>query len=105
MKLINKLAALYLSVTLVVILIGGVIAYYQVKAEIDRAEVIRLKNLNDKIAEQIERGDGVNIQTNGRPVEITTLDSAVSPNTFRVGESSRFNPDIQHKECRLTVNS
>lgn len=105
MKLMNKLAAWYLGVTLVVILIGGVIAYYQVKGEIDRAEIIRLKNLNDKIAKQIELGNGVNIQTNGRPVEITKLDSATTPNTFQVAENSRFNPDIQHKECRLTVNS
>jgi two-component system OmpR family sensor kinase len=105
MKLMNKLSLWYLSLTLVVILIGGVFAYYQVKSEIDQAEIVRLQTLNDKIAEQIESGNRLNIQTNGRPVEIVALDSTIKENTSQIGEKSFFNPDIQHKECRLTVNS
>ena len=105
MKLINKLSLWYLGLTLVVIVIGGVFAYYQVKGEIDRAEIIRLQTLNDKIAEQIKSGHRLDIQTNGRPVEIVALDTSFTQNFSNTTERSFFNPDIQHKECRLTVNS
>lgn len=105
MKLINKLSALYFTVALAVILTGGVFAYYQIKHEIDRAEIVRLQNLNDKIAEQLRSGDEVEIQTNGRPVEIKQMGVLPLQTVHTVSESSLYNPDIKHKECRLNVSS
>ena len=104
MKLINKLSLWYLGATLLVILIGGVFAYYQVKNEIDRAEVVRLQDLNDKIANQIRSGNR-EIQTNGRPVQITLLDSVVTEDKHISSETSWYNEDTKSKECRLSVNS
>lgn len=105
MKLINKFTIWYLSITLVVILIGGCIAYYKVKKEIDQAEIIRLKNLNDKIAVQMQSGDMPYVNTTGRPVEITAIDSTITENQSRIMESSFYNTDTRHNECRLTVQS
>ncbi len=105
MKLVNKFTLWYISITLFVMLIGGTIAYYRVKKEIDDGEIERLKNLNNKTAEQIRLGVATELQTNGRPIEIAKLDSNVVSNTCEVKESSFYNPNINHKECRLTVNS
>lgn len=105
MKLVNKFTLWYISITLFVMLIGGTIAYYRVKKEIDDGEIERLKNLNNKTAEQIRLGVATDLHTNGRPIEIARLDSNVVANTCEVEENSFYNPDINHRECRLTVNS
>ena len=105
MKLINKFTLWYLCITLVVILIGGVIAYHKVKNEIDRAEIARLKTLNNTVSELMLKGDEISGFTNGRPIIITPLDSAITPGSFYVTENSFFNTATQRKECRLTVNS
>jgi len=105
MKLINKFTLWYISITLFVMLIGGTIAYYRVKKEIDEGEIERLKVLNGKTAEQIRLGVATELQTNGRPIEIVRIDSNVVSNTCEVVENSFYNPNINHKECRLTVNS
>ncbi len=105
MKLINKFTIWYLSITLVVMVAGGVIAYHKVKNEIDRAEIARLKNLNNTVADQMRKGNPINGFTNGRPIIITQLDSAVNTGDFYVTENSFYNTATQRKECRLTVNT
>lgn len=105
MKLINKLTAWYLGVTLVVILIGGVIAYYQVKAEINRTQINRLRTFNDATAARIEKGLPSGFETFNPPAEVTVLDSAVTSNTFTVSEDSRYNQELGNNECRVSVDS
>lgn len=105
MKLINKLTAWYLGVTLVVVLIGGVIAYYQIKAEINRTQVTRLRTYNDAVAERIAKGLPAQFETYSPPVTVSTVDSAITPNTFTVAEESRTNPELQAQECRVAVTS
>lgn len=104
MKLINKLSLWYLSATLIIIIVGGVFAYYQVKREIDSAEIERLQDLNDKINAQLQNGN-TQIQTNGMPVEISLIDSTVADKSHHVSESSFYNEGLKRNECRLNVDS
>jgi signal transduction histidine kinase len=105
MKLTNKFTLWYLSITLIIILIGGIIAYHKVKNGIDQAEIARLRELNDKIAAQIKSGNFSEKETQGKPIEITTLSAALPVNPVVVSENRFFNTGLQHKECRLTVTS
>lgn len=105
MKLINKLTAWYLGVTIVVILIGGVIAYYQIKAEINRTQINRLRTYNDAVAERIEKGLSPQFETYSPPVTVSAIDSTVTPNTFTVAEESRNNAELGRQECRVAVTS
>jgi two-component system OmpR family sensor kinase len=94
-----------MGITLVIILAGGVIAYYKVKNGIDQAEIARLKDVNDKIAAQIKLGTSPDKETQGRPVEITIINKTLPSNLIQISESKYFNTSLQHKECRLTVTS
>lgn len=105
MKLINKLTAWYLGVTIVVMLTGGFIAYHQIKSEIDHTQINRLKKLNDETAERIGLGLSPTVESFSRPAEVKMIDSTIAQNSFKVSENSRFNPNLQDNECRLQVDS
>lgn len=105
MKLTNKFTLWYLGITLVIILTGGVIAYYKVKNGIDQGEIARLRDVNDKIAAQINLGNSPDKETQGRPVEIITIPNSLPLNRIQVSENKYFNSSLQRKECRLTVTS
>jgi len=105
MKLTNKFTLWYLSITLLVMAGGGILAYYKVKRGMDQAGIVRLQNLNNKIAEQIRLGNFSATNTTGRPVVISTLNGPLPEEPVEITENSFYNPDIKHKECRLTVTS
>lgn len=105
MKLINKFTLWYLCITVAAMLAGFVIAYDKVKSGIDQAEISRLKLYNDLMAEQLQKGMSPDTYMRGRPSEIRILQNEIPVNKYDVYEHSFYNTVLQHKECRLTVNS
>lgn len=105
MKLVNKFTLWYLCFTLAIMLVGVAIAYNKVKSGIDQAEINRLKVYNDLMAKQLEKGDSPDIYMRGRPSEIKILPNEIPVNKFDVYEHTFYNTLLQHRECRLTVNS
>jgi signal transduction histidine kinase len=105
MKLINKFTLWYLCITVAAMLVGFVIAYDKVKSGIDQAEISRLKLYNDLMAAQLQKGISPDIYMRGRPSEIRVLSNEIPVNKFDVYEHTFYNTVLQHRECRLTVNS
>jgi signal transduction histidine kinase len=105
MKLVNKFTLWYLCITLASMLVGVTIAYNKVKSGIDQAEINRLKVYNDQMAKQLEKGMSPDIYMRGRPSEIKILQNEIPVNKYDVYEHTFYNTMLQHRECRLTVNS
>ncbi|WPV70367.1 sensor histidine kinase [Chitinophaga sp. LS1] len=106
MKLVNKFTLWYLCITLAAMLAGIGIAYYKVKAEIDEAEISRLKVYNDLMAQTMRNGVSPDTYLRGRPAEIKMLNKNEVPvNKYEVYEHTFYNTLLKHRECRLTVTS
>lgn len=106
MKLVNKFTLWYLCITLAAMLAGIGIAYYKVKAEIDEAEISRLKVYNDLMAQTMRNGVSPDTYLRGRPAEIKILNKNEVPvNKYEVYEHTFYNSLLKHRECRLTVTS
>ena len=59
MRLLTKITVLYLLITLMVFAVGGVIAYYVIKEEIDAEHRRFLRRRLARTAELIERGEKI----------------------------------------------
>lgn len=105
MKLVNKFTLWYLCFTLASMMVGLTVAYFKVKSGIDQAEVNRLKVYNDLMAKQIAKGDSPDVYMRGRPSEIKILNNEIPVNKHEIFEHTFYNTQLQHRECRLTVNS
>ncbi len=104
MKLNYKFTLWYLSITFFVMLIGGAIVYYEVKHEIDNAEVGRLKRINDNLAAKL-KDKGVNDVEINKRAEIIEFEEPLPLQKSKVVYHSRWNTQLQCKECKMVVSS
>lgn len=105
MKLINKITYWFIGIVFLITPFTMYISYTNIKQKIDEAEVERMKDVNDRVAEQLKTGEKPDRYALGRPISITALQGPLPADKNDVMESSFFNEDINRKECRLTVSS
>ncbi|HEY4206840.1 MAG TPA: HAMP domain-containing sensor histidine kinase [Puia sp.] len=107
MKLTNKFSLWYFVIMLVVLLIGGAIVYYEIKAKVSKVEVVRHQRLNDIIAEQIRAGGDYS----GSPTRKRATIDEIPADSMPKGSNSSYargigwNPEFQNNEYRLMVTS
>ncbi len=105
MKLINKITYWFIGIVFLITPFTMYISYTNIKKKIDEAEVERMKDVNERVAEQLKSGEKPDRYALGRPISITPVTGALPAATTEVTEANFFNEDIKRRECRLTVTS
>ncbi len=105
MKLINKITFWFIGIIFLITPFTMYISYTNIKQKIDAAEVERMKDVNDRVAEQLKAGEKPDRYALGRPISITAIQGPLPAEKTDVMEATFFNEDINRKECRLTVSS
>lgn len=105
MKLINKFTLWYLGITLACTIVGSFITYYSIKKRIDKAAVDHLKNINDGVALQLEKGIAVDTFLHGRKIEVKIIPGNVSTDEALISRVAEAGLDSKQQQCRLTVTS
>ena len=92
---------------LVVLLIGGAIAYYEIQWKLSEVEVARHRRLNDLIAQQIrDGGDFTGHPTRKRAtVTVIPADSVPAGGASFYTRGFSWNPEFQTNEYKLVVTS
>lgn len=105
MKLINKITYWFIGIIFLITPFTVYISYTNIKKKIDEAEIERMEDVNDRVAEQLKSGERPDRYAMGRPIAITPITGALPANKTDIREISYYNDDIKRKECRLTVTS
>lgn len=105
MKLLNKITLWFIGIVFLVTPITMVISRNNIKKHLDQAEVERMKEVNDRVAQQLRAGEKPDHYTHGRPIEISLLPGALPEEKVIVTKDNYVAEDLGHKECRITVNS
>ncbi len=104
MKLVDKFTLWFIGIVILVTPVSMYISYYNIKEKINEAEVMRLKEVNDKAAAQLRAGKTPRLYLSDRPVEITKL-SKLPETNVQVNEYKSYNEELKQNECRLDVHS
>lgn len=105
MKLVNKISLWFIAIVFLVTPISMYISYNSIKKKIDSAEVERMEDVNDRVAQQLTLGEAPNKYTQGRPIEISTFDTPMPLQKTQSIDYHFYNKELKRNECRLTVNS
>jgi two-component system sensor histidine kinase QseC len=105
MKLVNKISLWFIAIVFLVTPISMYISYNSIKKKIDSAEVERMEDVNDRVAEQLTLGEAPNKYTFGRPIEITTFSTPLPSIKTTSTDFCFYNKELKRNECRLTVSS
>ncbi len=101
MKLAYKFAVLYLLVTLVILLMGGVISFYNIKREVDQEQARFLKHRINLISKEIKRGIPIDSLTNHEidirilPIDMPVMGLAVSDTMIWHDYLNRKEPEVK----------
>lgn len=104
MKLVDKFTLWFIGIVILVTPVSMYISYYNIKEKIYEAEVIRLKEINDKIANQLRAGKIPRHSIFDFPAGIVKLKKLPKDNVA-VNEYKFYNEQLKRNECRLDVNS
>jgi len=106
MKLIHKFTLLYLLITVVVLIIGGVFSYHVIKKEVDKEQTRYLKRNVDFTMQELSRGIYPDSLFQNK-MEIQTLDMSVPEIEFFVRDTlvwlnylKRFEPQVKVSASR-----
>ncbi|PSK91434.1 sensor histidine kinase [Taibaiella chishuiensis] len=105
MKLINKITYWFIGIVFLITPFTMYISYTNIKKKIDEAEVERMKDVNERVAEQLKSGEKPDRYALGRPISITPVQGPLPVKQTEVTEANFYNEDIKRRECRLTVSS
>lgn len=105
MKLINKITFWFIGIVFLITPLTMYISYLNIKQKIDEAEVERMKDVNDRVAEQLKSGEKPDRYALGRPISINVIQGPLPSIKTDVMEATFYNEEIKRKECRLTVSS
>jgi hypothetical protein len=105
MKLLTKITLWNIGIITVVMIVTMFIARNNLALENKQAEVERLLDKNDGIAQQIQEKGLASVQLNGEPVSITKWNGPVPSSKKSVEESSTLNKHLGRNEHRITVSS
>lgn len=104
MSIITKFTLLYLIVTLIVLLVGGVIVFDSVQHEIDKEEALELRGWLDKTAERIGRGVSLE-RLNHDPVSIVILPPTAPETRFSIYDTVAMHRQLQRPERHLKASA
>lgn len=105
MKLLNKITLWFIGIVFLVTPLTMYISYNNIKNRVDNAEVKRMQDVNDLVAEQLRTGETPERYTQGRPIMITSFAGPMPEKTLEVVEDADYHEDLKRYECQLTVNS
>lgn len=104
MKLVNKFAAWYLTITTLVLLIGGVIVFRIVVHENDQEEVRRLRGLMRDVVEQLSNKTSLHTLLSNQ-VSITELSPDVPKVQFHVRDTMGWHSEFQGTERQIKATA
>ena len=104
MKLVNKISLWFIAIFIMITPISMYIAYNGIKRELDKSEVERMKDVNDRVARQLTLGQKPDAYTQGHPIAITSVATLPSQKTDIITQSY-INSNLKRRECKMFVNS
>lgn len=104
MKLVNKFTWSFVAIVLILTPVTMSISYRSIKKQLDKAEGIRLSEMNDNVARKLRAGHTSQEYTQGHPISITKV-ASLPEQKVQIVETQEFNNALNRKECLLTVNS
>ncbi|MBS0030940.1 sensor histidine kinase [Chitinophaga sp. 22321] len=105
MKLINKITIWFIGIVFLITPVTMFISRNNIKKHLDEAEVTRMKEVNDRVAQQLKAGEKPDRYTHGRPIAISLLPGALPEQRVTVVKDNYVAEDLGRKECRITVDS
>lgn len=105
MKLVNKISLWFIGIVLLVTPVCMYISYSSIRKKIDTAETERMKDVNNRVAEQLALGEQPDLYTQGRPIVVAVINTPLPAQKVEVTENCSYIEELKRKECRLTVNS
>src|SRR6056297_293766 len=110
MKLITRFIIIYLTITVIVLGIGGVISYELIKTEVDKELQFEFMERIDRVAYLIERGRDFHRSRRGREIEgdqnliIERLDYEVEPR-IEVKDTLIWHDRLEQNESNVKVSA
>ncbi len=106
MKLVDRFTLWFLGVTLIIIPIDSFITYTSIKREIDKAAVERLKHVNQRVAEVLNRGEVPGEYTQGCRIKIVPVTEAKPDDHYEITDRDvTHDPDLKDNDRKITVTS
>ncbi|RFS19978.1 sensor histidine kinase [Chitinophaga silvatica] len=105
MKLLNKVTIWFVGIVFLITPITMIISRTNIKRNLDQAEVERMREVNDRVARQLEAGEKPDRYTHGRPIAILPIQGPLPAEKESVVIDNFVSEDLGQKECRITVNS
>lgn len=105
MKLLNKITFWFIGIVILITPFTMYISYNNIKSRLDSAEVERMTDVNDVVAQQLKTGETPDKYTQGRPIAISTFTGAMPAQKVSTEELCSYNQNLKRNECKLTVNS
>lgn len=104
MKLVDKLTLWLVGIVFLVTPISMVISYRSIRDNIRAAEITRLQDVNNKVAEQLKAGIPPHKYFLDRPIAIKQI-SAMPAQNIKVSTYPFYSTELKRDECRLDVVS
>jgi two-component system sensor histidine kinase QseC len=104
MKLVDKLTLWLVGIVFLVTPISMVISYRSIRDNIRSAEITRLQDVNNKVAEQLKAGIPPHKYFLDRPIAIKQISAMPAQNT-QASTYPFYNTELKRDECRLDVVS
>jgi signal transduction histidine kinase len=110
MKLITRFIIIYLTITVIVLGIGGVISYELIKSEVDKELQFEFMERIDRVAYLIERGRDFHRSRRGRDIDgdqnlvVERLDFAVEPR-IEVKDTLIWHDRLEQNESNVKVSA
>lgn len=105
MKLLTKVTLWYIGIVAVVMVATMFIARNNLALENKQAEVERLTDKNNLIAQQIQQRGLASVQLNGEPVSIAKWNGPIPSSKTNIEETTTLNKHLGRNEHRITVTS
>ncbi|MFC0319742.1 MULTISPECIES: sensor histidine kinase [Olivibacter] len=104
MKLADKFTLWFLAIILLVTPISMFTTLSNIRNRIDNSEIERLKAVNNEVAEQLKAGIAPDQYSQGRPIAILKINSALPQNRVQVQKQQCDSTASVTDECRITVS-
>ena len=106
MKLVDRFTLWFLGVTLLIIPINSFITYMSIKSEIDKAAVERLKHVNQRVGEVLEKGEEPGEYTQGCRIKVVPVADTKPADYFEITDRDvTHDPDLKDNDRKITVTS
>jgi signal transduction histidine kinase len=104
MRLLTKITSLYLLITLMVFAVGGVMAYYVIKEEIDAEHRRFLRRRLDRTAELIGQGEKIE-SYDGAKLDVVHLGERAHEYPIHFSDTLVWHPYLERMEINYKANT